>query len=86
MKPIWMKDAKKYYDKAPKQLQNRIDEAIQELIEFFPNVMKSNNVKSLQGYTGFYRYRVGGYRITFTIQNNMIYITGIGSRGDIYKK
>ena len=83
--PIWMKKAKKYYDKSPGNFQKRVDNAIQELVELFPDVLKSGNVKEMQGTDDIFRYRVGDFRILFSIIGENLYILEIGSRGDIYK-
>lgn len=85
MKPIWMKKAKKYYDKSPKSFQKRVDNAIRELVELFPDVLRSGNVKSMQGANDIFRYRVGDFRILFSVIAENLYILEIGSRGDIYK-
>lgn len=44
--------------------------------------------KLLKGFSGFYRIRVGDYRVIYSVQRNVITITiaAIGHRGDIYKK
>lgn len=80
-----MKKAKKYYDKSPKNFQARVDRAIQELVELFPEVSKSGNVKMMQGTDDIFRYRVGDFRILFAVIEENLYIIEIGSRGDIYK-
>lgn len=85
MKPIWMKKAKKYYDKSPKSFRGRVDRALEELIGIFPDVGKSPNVKMMQGTDDIYRYRVGDFRILFAVIGETLYIVEIGSRGDIYK-
>ena len=55
MKPIWMKKAKKYYDKSPKTFRGRVDRALEELIGIFPDVGKSPNVKMMLGTDDIYR-------------------------------
>lgn len=85
MKPIWMKKAKKYYDKSPKSFRDRVDKAINELIGIFPEVGKSPNVKIMQGTDDIYRYRIDDFRILFAVVGDCMYIVEIGSRGDIYK-
>ena len=41
----------------------------------------------MQGYTGYYRLRVGDYRIIYTVNNAvfLVRVIEIGNRGDIYK-
>ncbi len=48
---------------------------------------KADNLPSLQGqFAGLKKYRVGNYRIIFTIINNTILILRIQHRKDVYKK
>ena len=42
------------------------------------------DIKSLTGKDG-YRLRVGSYRILFAIEKDVIIVTNIGVRGQIYK-
>jgi len=46
---------------------------------------KKDFCKRLIGGKDIYRLRVGKYRILFTIIENIVLISGIGPRGDIYK-
>lgn len=85
MEPIWLKSAKKYYDKSPKTFQSRVDKALAELIRLFPEVGRSPNVKIMQGTDDIYRYRIGDFRILFSVIGKNLYVIEIGSRGDIYK-
>lgn len=48
------------------------------------NILPKGDVKKLQGEDG-YRLRVGAYRILFDKDGNVIFITKIGNRGEIYK-
>lgn len=48
------------------------------------NILPKGDVKKLQGESG-YRLRVGDYRILFDKNGNVIFITKIGNRGEIYK-
>lgn len=42
----------------------------------------------MQGYRGYYRLRVGDYRVIYTIDNGhyIVCVVDIGNRGDIYKR
>lgn len=80
-----MKKAQKYFDKAPKSTQNKINHALLELSSAFPNVMACQHVEKMQGSDLYYRYRIGDYRILFSPREDTLYIIDIGPRGDIYK-
>jgi len=41
--------------------------------------------KKLKGYENMWRFRIGDYRVIFKIVNEMMIITKIGHRKDIYK-
>ena len=46
----------------------------------------SGDIKSLQGYQGLYRLRIGKWRIVFSYPNeDTVLIEKIGARGDVYK-
>ena len=72
--------ALKYIKKQTKQEQERILRAIKAL----PN----GDTKPIQGHKGFYRLRVGGSRIIYTIDNGefIICVIDAGNRGEIYKR
>lgn len=72
--------AVKFIKKQIKQEQIRLYTAIENL----PN----GDIKSVQGYKGFYRLRVGDFRIIYKIDNNkyIICVVDAGNRGQIYKK
>lgn len=74
------KRARKFIDKQPKQHQIRILTAISKL----PDI---GDIKQLSGYKGFYRLRVGDYRIIYTVNNSelLVIVTDAGNRGQIYK-
>jgi len=45
-------------------------------------------VQKLEGGTGFYRVRVGDYRIVYAIDNpaRVVFILKVGHRGDVYRR
>lgn len=46
----------------------------------------SGDIKTLQGYQGLYRLRIGKWRIIFSYPDeDTILIEKIGTRGDVYK-
>lgn len=74
------KRAKKFIEKQPKPQQVRILQAIQKLPE-------QGDIKSLKCHAGFYRLRVGDYRIIYIVDNEklVVVVTDAGNRGQIYK-
>lgn len=74
------KKAQKFILKQPKEKRDLILKSIYNL----PN----GDIRPLQGHKGFYRLRVGDYRIIYTIDNGqyIICIVKAHNRGDIYKR
>ena len=74
------KRAAKFIRKQQPAQQKRILEALAQL----PFV---GDIKPMAGTSGFYRLRVGDYRILYTIEEELITVrvTDAGNRGDIYK-
>ena len=80
MEIILSKQASKYYQKAPTQLQTKFDKA-------FENILKGEgDIVVMKGEPGFFRMRVGDFTIIFSLTTNAVVIEKIGPRGDIYKK
>lgn len=70
--------AEKYLDSQTTTVRKRIMDAIDDLPD--------GNIKKLKGREG-YRLTIGGFRVLFDyIDNTIIDVIAIGSRGDIYKK
>lgn len=78
---IIKKPAKKFIDRLPKNEKLRIISAIEQL----PG---SGDIKKLQGTAGYYRLRVGDYRIIYTVDNGklLICVVDAGNRGQIYNR
>lgn len=74
------KRAVKFISKQSKPQKERILKAIYKL-------PAAGDIKAMQGYNGYYRLRVGDYRIIYTVNNDvlLVRIIEIGNRGDIYK-
>ncbi|MBR2892719.1 MAG: type II toxin-antitoxin system RelE/ParE family toxin [Clostridia bacterium] len=74
------KRAVKFISKQPKLQRERILKAIYNL----PDI---GDIKAMQGYSGFYRLRVGDYRVIYTIIEDvlLIRVVEVGNRGDVYK-
>lgn len=76
MKVQYSKQAIKFLKKQDTPTRKRLVSAIE--------MIPLGDVKKLHGQDG-YRLRVGNYRILFDYDGNIISITKIGSRGEIYK-
>ena len=74
------KRAIKFISKQPQPQQLRLFKAIYRL----PFI---GDIKAMKGHTGFYRLRVGDYRVIYTVNNDvlLVQVVEIGNRGDIYK-
>ena len=44
------------------------------------------DIKRLQGIENGYRFRVGDLRVLFSIEDNIVYVDNIVSRGQAYKR
>ena len=74
------KRAVKFIAKQPKPQRERLLKAIYRL----PFM---GDIKAMQGYEGFYRLRVGYYRVIYTVNDDvlLIRVIEVGNRGDVYK-
>lgn len=80
------REALKVYRKLDKELQVRIDEAIEKL-RLNP-WRRDLDIKKLHGeYKGYYRLRVGEVRVVYAIdqENNIIFVDAVAHRGSAYK-
>lgn len=67
----------------PRNLQKRIILAIEERLTKNPEAYAERLRKSL---TGYWKLRVGDYRVLFTISQSQIAILLIGHRKDVYRR
>jgi mRNA interferase RelE/StbE len=77
-------NARKQLLKLPTQDQTRIAEALIEL----RTAPRPDGVKKLKGkQSGLYRIRVGSYRVIYSINDKIVYVSviWIGQRGGAYK-
>lgn len=74
------KKAIKFISKQPKPQRERIFKAISVL-------PLSGDIKVMQGHSGYFRLRVGDYRVIYTVDDNVLIvrIVAVGNRGDVYK-
>ncbi len=79
------RQAAKYYTRLEPKIQSKINAAMKAIIG---NPMEGLHIKKLKGaLEGNYRYDVGSFRIIYQVdvQENIISVSAIGPRGDIYK-
>jgi mRNA interferase RelE/StbE len=76
--------AAKTIRKLDKKTKKRLKLAVDKLREVPP----IGDIKSLKGYSGILRCRVGDWRIIFKqdLENNKLIILDVDTRGDVYKK
>lgn len=43
------------------------------------------DVKRLQGYANYYRLRIGDFRVVFSLNNDIIIVSAVLPRGEVYK-
>lgn len=65
--------------------QRRFAVAFDELRQRGPVSGPRLDVKPLEGRHGLWRVRVGGYRAIFEIRGDVIFVTRIGDRKNIYR-
>jgi len=78
------RNAAKSYQRLPKAVKRRIDEAIETLRA---NPFWGKDILKLRGnLAGRYRLRVGEYRIVYRIieEQRLVIVEAIGTRGEVY--
>lgn len=75
------KDAQKFLKKLPHPDETRVLKAIAKLPD-------KGDRKQLKGHPGFFRLRVGNYRIIYTVDNGQLIVRVVdaGNRGQIYNR
>ena len=55
--------------------------------KFLAKQPNEGDIKPISGHPGFFRLRVGTYRVLYTIENDVLIVRvlDIGNRGDVYK-
>ena len=77
------KQARKQFDRLPKEIYPRVEKAIDELL------MDPFRGKKLEGeHDGYWSVRVWPYRIIYTIEKHIVTVTvvAIGQRKDVYRR
>lgn len=79
-KIIIKKAAEKFIEKQPPKQQRRIIETIMKL----PH---EGDIQTYKAHEGYFRLRVGSYRIIYTVENNIltVIVTDADNRGQVYK-
>lgn len=74
------KRAIKFIAKQPQAQKERLFRAIYRLSD-------SGDIKALQARSGYFRLRVGDYRVIYTVDRNVltVRVVEVGNRGDVYK-
>ncbi|MDZ8068264.1 MAG: type II toxin-antitoxin system RelE/ParE family toxin [Nostoc sp. DedQUE08] len=78
-------DVQEVYVNADKALAKKIARCLQQL-EQTPR--SHPNIKALKGdYTGYYRYRIGDYRVIYSIDDEVVQVlvVAIAHRSEVYK-
>jgi mRNA interferase RelE/StbE len=73
--------ARKYLERLNEPDKGYIKAALNGLIKEPP----SGDIRPMTGQEGFFRLRVGKYRVLFCIENNTILVMAIDPRGQAYK-
>ena len=74
--------AAKYFERLSATDKVRFRAAFNDLSKEPPK----GDIISLTGQPGYFRLRVGGYRVLYRIEDNTIFVTNIDPRGQVYKK
>lgn len=81
-------DAGKYYEKAGRSTQERLDKAL-DAIAKDPFDVQHRNIQPLHGpFKGLWRYRLGNLRIVYQVdaEAGIVWIAAIRPRGEVYKR
>jgi mRNA interferase RelE/StbE len=68
-----------------RRTQARLVEALHRLARAGPTPGAGIDVKRLEGRTGTWRLRIGGYRAIFEVDGTIIRVTRIGDRKNVYR-
>ena len=79
-----------FLNKVPDKYLKRLSEPDKGRIKNVLNGLKKEppqgDITPIIGQPGFFRVRVGNYRILYKIENGIIFVTHITSRGQAYNK
>lgn len=76
------------FDKpAQKFILRQTPEQREHLLSAISRLPGEGDRKPLKGHAGYFRLRVGNYRVIYTVENErlIVRIVTVGNRGDVYK-
>jgi mRNA-degrading endonuclease RelE of RelBE toxin-antitoxin system len=79
---------KQFEKDTEKELSQKMRLRLAEIIEELQKVSKPseiNNIKKLRGFKSAYRIKMGDYRIGFILEDNLIKLSRIMNRKEIYR-
>ena len=81
---LLMPQALKFYKACPEELAKRLNKCFEDLEG---NPFWGPNIKLLRGENRRYRYRIGGYRVIYSVdkENNKVIVTLIAPRPSAYR-
>jgi len=81
---LLMPQALKFYKACPEELTKRLNRCFEDLEN---NPFWGPNIKVLKGEKRRYRYRIGDYRVIYSVdkENNKVIVTLIASRPSAYR-
>lgn len=74
-------DLKKLKDR---KILKRVQQTVEE-VGSAQTLLEIRNIKVLQGYDGFYRIRVGNYRIGLFVEKNVVAFVRVLHRKEVYR-
>lgn len=80
--------AEKFYKDLDGLKEKKLKERVADVIDECKNaktLSEIRNVKKLEGYSGYYRIRVGDFRIGIEVKQGVIWFLRIANRKDIYR-
>ncbi len=86
--PMYRIELSRQAEKELKQLDKRTRKRLKQKLSWYlshenPLVFAD---KLNDFFLGDYRYRIGDYRVIFAVEGNLISITGIGHRREVYRQ
>ncbi|MGN6297694.1 MAG: type II toxin-antitoxin system RelE family toxin [Ginsengibacter sp.] len=79
---------KQFEKDTEKELSQKMRLRLADIIEELQKVSKPseiNNIKKLRGFKSAYRIKIGDYRIGFILEDNLIKLSRIMNRKEIYR-
>ncbi|MFI5201795.1 MAG: type II toxin-antitoxin system RelE/ParE family toxin [Candidatus Kapaibacterium sp.] len=72
-------------DRLPKSQQEKVDELVFEILPAIANLDDLPSIKNLKGHKGYFRARVGDYRVGIELRDTMIIVHRVLHRREIYR-